>query len=123
LPFVEYVKDEAELIKRFVDIVKEQSPDFLTGYFSDGFDLPYIKARAEKYKIKLGLGLDASQPKFSRGIMSTGKIAGIVHVDLLRFIQTAYSQYMQSETLSLNEVANELLGDSKKDVGASPYIL
>ena len=45
----------------------------------------------------------------------TGKVRGIVHVDLLKFIRTAYSQYMQSETLSLNEVANEFLGERKKD--------
>jgi len=115
LPFVEKVKDEAELLEKFVEIIKKNSPDFLVGYFSDGFDLPYLKARAEKFKVKLNIGLDGSQPKFSRGIMTTGKIDGIVHVDLLRFIQTAYSQYMQSETMSLNEVANELLGESKKD--------
>jgi DNA polymerase I/DNA polymerase-2 len=115
LPFVEYVKNEAELLEKFVEIIKKVSPDFLTGYFSDGFDLPYLKARAEKHNIRLDVGLDGSQPKFSRGIMTTGKINGIVHIDLLRFIQTAYSQYMQSETMSLNEVANELLGESKKN--------
>jgi len=115
LPYVEYVKDEAELLEKFCEIVKKISPDFITGYFSDGFDMPYLKARAEKNKVKLNLGLDESQPKFSRGIMTTAKVDGIVHIDLLRFIQTAYSQYMQSETMSLNEVANELLGDSKKD--------
>jgi DNA polymerase elongation subunit (family B) len=115
LPYVEYVKDEAELLEKFVKVIKELSPDFITGYFSDGFDMPYLKARAEKNRVKLSLGLDNSQPKFSRGIMTTAKIDGIVHIDLLRFIQTAYSQYMQSETMSLNEVANELLGDSKKE--------
>jgi DNA polymerase I/DNA polymerase-2 len=114
LPYVEHVKDEAELLERFVEIIKEISPDFLTGYFSDGFDLPYLKARAEKLKVKLDVGIDGSQPKFSRGIMTTGRINGIVHIDLLRFIQTAYSQYMSSETLSLNEVSNEFLGESKK---------
>jgi DNA polymerase I/DNA polymerase-2 len=114
LPYVEYVKDEAELLEKFVETVKKISPDFITGYFSDGFDMPYLKARAEKNKVKLSLGLDNSQPKFSRGIMTTAKTDGIVHIDLLRFIQTAYSQYMQSETMSLNEVANEFLGESKK---------
>jgi len=113
--YVEYVKDETELLEKFVEYVKKISPDFLTGYFSDGFDLPYIKARAEKNKIKLQLGLDGTQPKFSRGINLTGKINGIVHVDLLKFLRTAYSQYMQSETLSLNEVSKEFLGDTKKD--------
>tara|TARA_Y100000034_G_scaffold45400_1_gene55840 strand:+ start:17181 stop:19652 length:2472 start_codon:yes stop_codon:yes gene_type:complete len=113
--YVEYVKDESELIEKFIEYVKKISPDFLVGYFSDGFDLPYIKARAEKYNIKLSLGLDDSQPVFSRGINLTGKIKGIVHIDLLKFIRTAYAQYMKSETLSLNEVSKEFLGDTKKD--------
>jgi len=113
--FVEYVKDEEELLEKFVENIKKLSPDFLVGYFSDGFDLAYIKARAEKLKIKIPLGIDGTQPKFSKGVELTGKINGIVHVDVLKFIRTAYSQYMQSETLSLNEVAKEFLGDSKKD--------
>ncbi len=115
LNYVEYVKDEAELLEKFVEYVRKVSPDFLVGYFSDGFDLPYIKARAEKNHVKLSLGLDESQPKFSRGRVLTGKINGIVHIDLIKFIQTAYAQYMQSETLSLNEVAQEFLGDKKKE--------
>lgn len=116
--YVEYVKDEAELLEHFVKYVKEISPDFLVGYFSDGFDLPYLRARAEKLKVPLTLGLDGTQPRFFRGGAGKGlgsaKISGLVHIDILKFIQTAYSQYMQSETLSLNEVAHEFLGDSKK---------
>ncbi len=114
-PYVEFVKNESELLEKFIEYVKKISPDFLVGYFSDGFDLPYLKARADKLKVKLSLGLDESQPRFYKGAITTGKIHGIVHVDLLKFIQTAYSQYMQSETLSLNEVAKEFLGEKKKD--------
>ena len=44
LDFVEYVNDESELIERFVDYVAKLAPDFLVGYFSDGFDMPYLKA-------------------------------------------------------------------------------
>jgi DNA polymerase elongation subunit (family B) len=113
--YVEFFKDEAEMLEAFVKYVKEQSPDILVGYFSDGFDLPYLRARAEKNKVRLSLGLDNSQPKFTRGAILTGKISGIIHLDLLRFIQTAYAQYLQSETLSLNEVASELLGEKKAD--------
>lgn len=114
-PEIEYAKNEADLLEKFAEYVKKISPDFLVGYFSDGFDLPYLKARAEKNEVKLSLGLDGSQPKFLRGMSMTGKIDGIVHIDILKFIRSAYSQYMQSETLSLNEVAKEFLGDSKKE--------
>ena len=111
--YIKNYSDEGEMLGGFVEEVKKYDPDILIGYFSDGFDLPYLRARAEKNKLKLNLGVDDSQPVFSRGRMMSGKIKGIVHVDLFRFIRTAYSQYLQSESLSLNDVANELLGEKK----------
>ena len=115
LRYVEKVEDEEELIEKFVEYVKEYNPDVLTGYFSDGFDLPYLRARADKLRVKLGLGLDNSPPKFRRGAIMTGKINGLVHIDLFRFIRIVYSQYMQSETMGLSDVAQELLGEKKDD--------
>ncbi|MEX2017320.1 MAG: 3'-5' exonuclease, partial [Candidatus Pacearchaeota archaeon] len=112
--FVEHVKNEEQLLEKFVHYVKQLKPDFLVGYFSDGFDMPYIKARAEYHKMKLPLGLDGSQPTFHRGAIMTCRIDGLVHVDLLKFVDTAYSQYMQSETLSLNDVSKEFLSDTKE---------
>jgi DNA polymerase I/DNA polymerase-2 len=111
--YVEHYKDEADMLEAFIKYIKGYGPDILVGYFSDGFDLPYLRARAEKNNMKLSLGIDNSQPSFSRGRVLTGKIKGIVHIDLLRFIKNTYSQYLQSETLSLNEVASELLGEKK----------
>ncbi len=116
--YVETFEDEAEMLEAFIKYIKQYKPDILTGYFSDGFDLPYLKARAEKNHIKLNLGIDNSQPRFSRGKLLTGKISGIIHIDLLRFIRTVYSQYLKSETLSLDEVALELLGEKKEDFNA-----
>jgi len=113
--YVECFKDEREMLEEFVKQVKDYGPDMLVGYFSDGFDLPYLRARADKNKIKLALGLDDSNVSFSRGRILSGRISGIVHVDLFRFIETAYSQYLQSETLSLDEVASELLKENKKE--------
>ncbi len=113
--YVECLKDEAEMIDKFVEYVKEYDPDILTGYFSDGFDLPYLKSACVRNRTKLTIGLDGCEPYFTRGKIITGKIFGIVHVDLFRFISAVFSQYLQSETLSLNEVANELIGNGKDD--------
>ncbi len=113
--YVEFCKDEAEMIEKFCNCIKKEKPDILAGYFSDGFDMPYLRARAEKGRVKMDIGLDGSQPTFARGRVPSGHITGIVHIDLFRFIETAYSQYLQSETLGLNEVASELLGEGKKD--------
>ena len=111
--YVKFVENEKELLKEFVKEVKRYAPDFLVGYNSDGFDLPFIKTRAKILKTKLPLGLDNSEPVMKKGIPTTAQISGIVHIDLLRFIKTAYAQYMQSETLSLDEVAHEFLGERK----------
>ncbi|MEK6873908.1 MAG: DNA-directed DNA polymerase [Nanoarchaeota archaeon] len=112
--FIVKVKNEKELLQEFIKIIKKENPDILTGYYSDSFDMPYIKSRAEKNKVKLVLGLDNSQPKISGGMNHKVKISGRVHVDLLKFIDTAYSQYLQSETLSLGDISKELLGKDKK---------
>lgn len=113
--YVEFVDNEKELIKKFIKIIKEKSPDFIVGYNTDGFDLPYIKRRASINKIKFNLSLDNSEPKISKGIPPTVKISGITHIDLYKFIKTTYAQYMQAESLSLNSVAKEFLENSKTD--------
>jgi DNA polymerase elongation subunit (family B) len=113
--YVEVVEDEAAMLERFCEVVREADADILTGYFSDGFDLPYLKARADKLKVILDLGVNGRNPAFARGRIPSGKIAGTVHVDLYRFVDSVFSQYLQSETLSLNEVAGELVGAKKED--------
>jgi DNA polymerase I len=57
-PYVEFVKSELELIEKFKDVLESYKPDLLTGYFSDGFDMPYILDRAKKYKVRLDVNLD-----------------------------------------------------------------
>jgi DNA polymerase elongation subunit (family B) len=111
--FVEYYKDEADMLEAFSEQIKKLEPDLLVGYFSDGFDLPYLRARADKNHVKLDLGIDGKNPFFARGKYTSARIFGPVHVDIFRFIETVYSQYLHSETLGLDEVASELLGENK----------
>lgn len=113
--YVEIVEDEKALLKRFVELVKEYSPDFIVGYNSDWFDMNYIKERAKINRVKLPIGLDGSNLSTTRGQTPITKISGIVHIDLIKFIRNMYSQYMKSETLKLNDVAKEFLGDTKTD--------
>ena len=113
--YVECVEDEAAMIERFCEIVRGADVDVLTGYFSDGFDLPYLKARADKLKVVLDLGVNGRGPSFARGRIPSGKISGTVHIDLYRFVDAVFSQYLQSESMSLNEVAGELVGARKED--------
>lgn len=113
--YVEFFEDEKEMLEMFSKYTKEEDADIITGYFSDVFDLPYIKERCNKYKIKLDLGLNKNNPMFTKGRLPSGKIFGTVHVDLYKFISAVFSQYLQSETLSLDEVAKELIGSQKEE--------
>ncbi|MEK6933071.1 MAG: DNA-directed DNA polymerase [Nanoarchaeota archaeon] len=114
--YVEFVNSEAEMIERFVNIIKEYSPSILIGYNSDNFDFPYIKSRAEKYGIRLNLGMDNSILKFKAGMESTAKINGVIHLDLLKFIRKNMSANLQLESYSLDSVAKELLQEGKKEI-------
>ncbi|MDD2444880.1 MAG: DNA-directed DNA polymerase [Candidatus Nanoarchaeia archaeon] len=115
LDYVYYYKDEEEMLEAFVNEIKEYNPDVLCGYFSDVFDLPYIKSRADKKKVNLNIGINNTQPVFSRSNFTISKINGIVHIDIYKFISAVFSQYLQTESLSLNEVANELIGEKKEE--------
>ncbi len=116
LDYIEFVKSEAELIERFKGIINEYKPDILTGYFSDEFDLPYIKTRADKYKIKLDIGLDFSELSVKRGRTVTSDITGINHLDIFKFIRKIVGPTMDTFALNLNAVAAELLNEKKVEV-------
>jgi len=116
LDYVEFVDSEAELIEKFKEIIETYKPDILTGYFSDGFDLPYIKARAKKYKVKLDLGLDYSDLKIKQGNDTTAQITGITHLDIFKFIRKVMYGTLRTEAYNLNAVASELLNEKKLDI-------
>jgi len=119
LDYLENVSDEVELLKRLYQIIFDYQPDILTGYFSDGFDLPYIKTRADKYQVKFDLGLDRSELKVKSRAGSRGSIAaisGILHIDILTFIKYILGKNLKTDSYSLDSVANELLGHKKHDV-------
>lgn len=111
--FVETLSSEEDMLKRFVEIIKEINPDMLVGYNSDNFDLPYIKKRADTLDVKLPLGIDGSNIKFiKRGFNNAGLIRGRVHVDLYLLVR----QYMRLERYTLERVYEELFDKEKIDV-------
>ena len=115
--YVEVLKNEKEMIERFLEIVKEKDPDFLVGYNSDGFDFPKLKSKANELKIQLNLGRENTPIRIvRRGRISSAKMKGRVHIDLFSFIDHILSASMKSEVLTLDEVAQELLGIGKKKI-------
>jgi DNA polymerase I len=113
LDFVETVDSEAEMLRRFVEIVQEENPDLLIGYNSDNFDFPYIKDRAELLNIPLNLGTDGSQLKFiKKGFANAALVKGRVHVDLYLIMR----RYLQLDRYTLERVYLELFDQEKQDI-------
>jgi len=113
IPGSETLKDEKEMLKRFAEIIAEEKPDMITGYFSDGFDLPYIAERAKELKVKLDIGQDNSEIEIRN---DSAMINGIPHIDLLKFIRRTMSQTLETNTYSLDDVSLEILNEQKLDV-------
>lgn len=55
-------KDEKTLLEKFVLAVRKINPDILLGHHFFGFDLPYIRDRAQLLGVPLKLGRDGSEP-------------------------------------------------------------
>ncbi|MBW2963585.1 DNA-directed DNA polymerase [Candidatus Woesearchaeota archaeon] len=116
LDYIEFVDGEIALLERFKEIIEQYAPDILTGYFSDGFDLPYIISRAKKYKIDLDLGLDYSKVLMDKRGEKKPRITGLVHLDVFKFIRRTMATSLETDVYTLDAVGSELLGEQKKEV-------
>ncbi|MGZ7043603.1 MAG: DNA polymerase domain-containing protein [Methanobacterium sp.] len=113
LDYVETLKNEKEMISRFIEIVNAQNPHVILGYNSDIFDFPYINDRAKKLGLNLKLGLDGSEIKFlRRGFVSAAVIRGRVHVDLYPIMR----RHLTLDRYTLERVYKELFEEEKKDI-------
>ncbi len=114
--YIQFVDSESDLIEAFKSVIEKEKPDILTGYFSEGFDLPYIVERAKKYRIPLDIGLDYSGVDVKRQRNKSGTMTGIVHLDMHAFIKNIFGRSMKLDSLSLDEVSKALLGEKKDEV-------
>ncbi len=116
--YVEIVQDEAQLLKRMKEIILEYNPDILAGYFTDGFDFPYIQVRAQKHNVRFDLGVDHSELIVTQGGFSEkeSKIKGYLHLDMLKFIRNIFGKDLDVETYSLDAVSRQLLNHQKHKV-------
>lgn len=53
---------EKEMLEALVKLINERDPDIIEGHNFFRFDLPYLDARAKRWKVKLALGRDGSTP-------------------------------------------------------------
>lgn len=116
--YVEFVDDEKKLIWEFKNTIKRYEPDYIVGYFSDGFDFPYIQTRAKKYEINLRFN-NSSLRINKNGNITTAKIKGITHIDIFKFIRNVMGGSLKLDEYSLRNVSRELLGKEKGEADLS----
>ena len=115
--YVEEVESEKELVERLVSVVKEKDADVVTGYNTDEFDFHVLRDAAERHNITLSMGRDGERMKFNRrGRFSSARLKGRMHLDLYPFISHILSPGLEAETLDLDSVAEELLGENKDEM-------
>ena len=120
LGFVEKVEDEKEMLKRFIEIVEENNVDILTGYNTDEYDFTVLREAAERNSIELSLGRNGERMKFNRrGRFKGARIKARMHLDLYPFVTHILAPGLDSETLDLDSVAEEMLGLNKDDLSWS----
>lgn len=109
---ITFVNNETELIKEFIKTIKEQDPDYLVGYFSDGFDIPYIRTRAEKNKVDLDKEICGFEIKKRTKKAETR----VIHIDIFQFIRTIMGYTLKTESFDLSSVAKEIIGMEKNEI-------
>ncbi len=111
-PYIEHVVDEKAMLEHFQKLLREYNPEILTGYFSDGFDLPYLKTRCLKYNLALDFQV------FSKSGFRSGevKVKSILHLDILKFVKQIFGLNLKTDSFKLDAVAQELLGHGKHKV-------
>ena len=108
------VESEEDLLKYIVRYVKDSDPDVLSGWNSNGFDLPYLIRRMQQYNIDVNELSPMNQVYFSK-YSEEPVIKGIILLDFM----VAYKQFRRlsnqgnAESYSLEFTAQSVLGTGK----------
>ena len=102
-----FVENEYDLMKKFEEFLKLKKPDVISGWYSEGYDIPYIINRAKNYNIELSVipGLYSNSKTMDIGGRKITKnyIPGVDLVDYLEL----YKKYIfdQPTSFKLSTVA------------------
>ncbi|MBI5635545.1 DNA polymerase [Candidatus Micrarchaeota archaeon] len=113
--FVETVSDEKHLLKRFSQVLKEKHVDLLSGYNSDGFDLPYLIERAKVLRTGIDFSRGGKMVLRNAGGRSQVKIPGRIHFDAFNVASAMnFIGAFKFSRLTLAQVYKELFGEAGK---------
>lgn len=110
--FVEIFTSEIHLLKRFLNYLHEVRPDIITGWNSEGYDIPYLYNRIARV---IGGGVENNispiRKCYYREKAGAVQIGGLSHLDYMLLYKN-YT-YKNLPSYSLNYVSKYELGESK----------
>lgn len=122
-----HCKSEYELIKKFLEFWENDPPDMISGWNSEGFDIPYVITRIinlmgieEASRLSPVNNLyyreNAETDKFGK-VINKWMIGGISHIDYLK----AYRAFARGdrESYALGYIGQYELGQTKINIGAT----
>ncbi len=102
---------EREIITDFIDFLIKEDPDIITGYNIDGYDIPLLLERSEKFRLgKLPIGRDGSP------IKALGDRFWKTHGRVIADAWWNAKREIRPKKETLNHVAQLLLGEKKDEV-------
>jgi DNA polymerase I len=105
---------EKEIVRGFVELVRNEDPDVITGYNIDGYDIPYMLERAKVNGIdSVPLGRDGGEAN------SVGERFWRVHGRIVADAWWNAKRELRPKQETLDAVARLVLGEGKADVDPS----
>ena len=104
---------EARMIEDFVEYIQAVDPDIITGYNSNGFDIPVIMRKAKSLNVDFGIGREGDEPwmrEDNKRRIKSWFVSGRIFVDTWQQVK----QELKPIQESLGFVG-ELLGVGSKD--------
>lgn len=109
---IKFCSSERHLLESIVSFIRNTDPDLIIGWHVIGFDLAFIRNRAELHNVPINIGRDNRRLRISekRNGMYSVEIAGRLVIDGPQTLRTAFFSF---ENYKLETVAQELLGRGK----------
>tara|TARA_B110000196_G_C21128560_1_gene657237 strand:+ start:118 stop:1647 length:1530 start_codon:yes stop_codon:yes gene_type:complete len=114
-------EEEADMLREWWEFVNLCDADFIAGYNSDMFDMPYLMDRSKLLGIKVNYNKAETKCRYIKSVggskqtgervLYTYNCRGLIVYDVM--VQLVKSERLRS--YALKDVARELLGDEDKD--------
>ncbi|KLO21881.1 hypothetical protein X275_08305 [Marinitoga sp. 1197] len=108
-----FFDSEKNMLKYFSETIKKDQPDIITGWFSNGFDIPYLIKRADIYNINLSVIPYLKHSSYQSDGRFYNNIPGINLIDYLELYRRYVLDKPASYKLDIVAKHHKILGKTE----------